>query len=58
MTTVLQIASTTVLSLVMILFCVALLVELVEYEEIAKVLVIPMLSIGIIVSGYGVFKSL
>lgn len=56
--TYLQLLSIGALAIILILFTVALLVEFIEYEAIAKLLVMPMLAVGIAVSGYCIFKSL
>ena len=48
----------TLLSVIMIVGIIALSVELVEYEEIAKVIVIPSLVLLIVVSGYAMIKAL
>ena len=48
----------TLLSVIMIVGIIALSVELVEYEEIAKVIVIPSLVLLIVVTGYAMIKAL
>jgi hypothetical protein len=47
-----------VLAVIMIIGIVALLTELVEYEEIAKMIVIPSLILLIAVIGYAIVKTL
>jgi hypothetical protein len=47
-----------VLSTIMLIGIVALTTELTEYEEIAKIVVIPSMVLLIIVTGYAIFKSL
>ena len=46
-----------VLAVIMIIGIVALLTELVEYEEIAKMIVIPSLILLIAVIGYAIVKT-
>ena len=46
------------LTVIMLTGIVALATELTEYEEIAKVVVIPSLILLILVAGYGMFKTL
>jgi hypothetical protein len=45
-----------ILSIIMLIGIIALTTELTEYEEIAKLVVIPSLILLIIVTGYGIFK--
>jgi hypothetical protein len=45
-------------SIIILIGIIALITELTEYEEIAKVVVIPSLILLILVAGYGMFKSL
>jgi hypothetical protein len=45
-----------ILSIIMLIGIVALTTELTEYEEVAKVVVIPSLILLIIVTGYALFK--
>ncbi len=45
------------LSIIMLIGIVALTTELTEYEEIAKIVVIPSLILLIIVTGYAIFKT-
>ena len=42
---------------IMIIGIVALSTELVEYEEVAKVIVIPSLILLIVVAGYAIVKA-
>ena len=44
-------------SIIMLIGIIALATELTEYEEVAKVVVIPSLILLIVVAGYGMFKS-
>jgi predicted Na+-dependent transporter len=46
-----------VLSLIMLIGIIALATELTEYEEIAKVVVVPSLILLILVTGYALFKA-
>lgn len=46
-----------VLSVIMLIAIVALSTELVEYEEIAKVVVIPSLALLIAVTAYSMFMA-
>jgi hypothetical protein len=46
-----------VLSIIMLIGIIALTTELTEYEEIAKIVVIPSLILLIIVTGYAIFKT-
>ena len=46
-----------ILSIIMIIGIVALITELIEYEEIAKVVVIPCLVLLISVTGYSLFQT-
>jgi hypothetical protein len=41
----------------MLIGIVALTTELTEYEEIAKVVVVPSMLLLIIVTGYAIFKT-
>ena len=45
------------LTVVMLIGIVALTTELIEYEEIAKIIVIPSLVLLIVVTGYAMFKA-
>jgi uncharacterized membrane-anchored protein len=47
----------TLLSIIMVIGIIALTTELTEYEELAKVVVIPSLILLILVTGYGMFKT-
>jgi hypothetical protein len=58
MTQVLKPIELGVFSIIILIGIVALTTELTEYEEIAKVVVIPSLILLILVAGYGMFKSL
>lgn len=46
-----------ILSIIMIVGIIALITELVEYEEIAKLVVIPSLALLISVTGYALFQT-
>lgn len=46
-----------VFGVIMIIGIVALSTELVEYEEVAKVIVIPSLILLIVVAGYAIVKA-
>jgi hypothetical protein len=46
-----------VLSIIMIIGIIALTTELTEYEEVAKIVVIPSMVLLIIVTGYAIFKT-
>jgi len=48
---------TGILSIIMLIGIVALTTELIEYEEIAKIVVIPSMVLLILVTGYAIFKS-
>jgi hypothetical protein len=41
----------------MLIGIIALTTELTEYEEIAKIVVVPSLILLILVTGYGLFKT-
>lgn len=58
MTQVLKPIETTVLPIIMIIGMVALFTELMEYEEIAKIVVIPSLILLIVVTGWTMLKTL
>ena len=45
-----------ILSIIMLIGIVALTTELTEYEEVAKVVVIPSMILLIIVTGYAIIK--
>ena len=45
------------LTIIMLIGIIALTTELTEYEEIAKIIVIPSLVLLIIVSAYAMFKA-
>lgn len=45
------------LTIIMLIGIIALATELTQYEEIAKIVVIPSLVLLIIVTGYGIYKS-
>ena len=47
-----------ILSIIMIVGILALITELIEYEEIAKVIVIPSLVLLISVTAYSIFRTL
>lgn len=47
----------TMLSVIMIIGAIALTAELIEYEEVAKVIVIPSLILLIVVTGYVMLRS-
>lgn len=57
MTQVLKPLGVGVLSTIMLTGIIALTMELTEYEEIAKIVVIPSLILLIIVTGYAIFKT-
>jgi hypothetical protein len=46
-----------ILTIIMTIGIIALTTELTQYEEIAKMIVIPSLALLIIVTGYAIFKS-
>jgi len=46
-----------ILSIIMIIGLIALITELIEYEEIAKVVVIPSMVLLISVTGYALFQT-
>jgi hypothetical protein len=46
-----------ILSIIMLIGIIALTTELTQYEEIAKVVVIPSLVLLIIVTGYAIIKT-
>jgi hypothetical protein len=47
-----------VLTIIMLIGIVALTTELTQYEEIAKIVVIPSLGMLIIVAGYVILKTM
>lgn len=57
MTQVLKPLGVGVLSTIMLIGIIALTMELTEYEEIARIVVIPSLILLIIVTGYAIFKT-
>jgi hypothetical protein len=57
MTQVLRPLEVGILSIIMLIGIIALTTELTEYEEIAKIIVIPSMVLLIIVTGYAVFKT-
>lgn len=57
MTQVLKPLGVGVLSTIMLTGIIALTMELTEYEEIARIVVIPSLILLIIVTGYAIFKT-
>ncbi len=57
MTQVLKPVKLGVLSIIMLIGIIALTAELVEFEAIAKVVVIPSLVLLIIITGYAIFQS-
>ena len=57
MTQILKPLELGVLTIIMLIGIVALATELVEYEEVAKLVVIPSLILLILVAGYGIFKT-
>jgi hypothetical protein len=46
-----------ILTIIMTIGIIALTTELTQYEEIAKMIVIPSLVLLITVTGYAIFKS-
>jgi hypothetical protein len=46
-----------ILTIIMTIGIIALTTELTQYEEIAKMIVIPSLALLITVTGYAIFKS-
>jgi hypothetical protein len=46
-----------ILSIIMLIGIIALTTELTEYEEMAKIVVIPSMILLIIVTGYAIFKT-
>jgi predicted Na+-dependent transporter len=58
MTQVLKPIEVSALTIIMLIGIIALVTELAEYEETAKVIVIPSLVLLILVAGYGMFKTL
>jgi len=46
-----------ILSVIMIIGIIALITELIEYEDIAKIVVIPSLVLLISVTGYALFQT-
>jgi hypothetical protein len=57
MTQVLKRLELGVLSMIMLIGIIALTTELTQYEEIAKLVVIPSLGLLIIVTGYAISKA-
>jgi len=57
MTQVLRPLELGILATIMLVGIFALAAELIEYEEIAKVVVIPSLVFLILVTGYAMFRS-
>lgn len=57
MTQVLRPIELGILSVIIIIGIIALATELTQYEEIAKVVVIPSLILLIIVTGYAMWKG-
>ena len=57
MTQVLRPVELGVLSIIMLIGIIALTTEIVEYEEVAKMVVIPSLVLLILVTGYAIFKA-
>ena len=55
---ILRPAEISLLTVIMIIGVIALSVELIEYEEVAKVIVVPSLILLIIVTGYSIIKAL
>lgn len=46
-----------ILGIIMLIGIIALTTELTQYEEVAKVVVIPSMILLIIVTGYALFKT-
>lgn len=46
------------LGIIMVIGIVALIAELIEYEDIAKIIVVPCLALLILVTGYSLFQTL
>jgi hypothetical protein len=57
MTQVLKPVEIGLLAIIMLIGIVALVTELAEREEIAKLVVIPSMALLIIVTGYAIFKT-
>jgi hypothetical protein len=57
MTQILKPLEVGILSIIMLIGIVALVTELSEYEEIAKMVVIPSMILLIIVTGYAIFRT-
>jgi len=57
MTQVLKPLELGVLSIIMLIGIIALTTELTEYEEVAKIVVVPSLILLITVAGYALFKT-
>lgn len=57
MTQVLKSLGIGILSIIMLIGTIALTTELTEYEEIAKIVVIPSMVLLIVVTGYALFKT-
>jgi hypothetical protein len=57
MTQLLRPLSLGILTVIMLIGIIALATELTQYEEIAKIVVIPSLVLLIIVVGYAMFKT-
>jgi len=47
-----------ILSIIMATGIIALITEIIEYEEIAKIVVIPSLALLIVVTGYAMAKTI
>jgi hypothetical protein len=57
MTQVLKPVEVGVLSIIMLIGIIALATELTEYEEMAKIVVIPSMILLIAVTGFALFKT-
>jgi hypothetical protein len=57
MTQVLKPLEVGILSVIMLIGIVALTTELIEYEEVAKIVVIPSMILLIMVTAYAIFKK-
>ena len=57
MTQVLRPLELSIISVILLIGIIALTTELTQYEEIAKIIVIPSLVLLIIVAGYAIFNA-
>ena len=58
MTQVLKPIKISIFAIILSIGAIALITELTQYEEIAKIIVIPSLVLLILVAGYAMFKTM